>query len=138
MDLAHRVIGVYLALVGLAEAGYLVVYPLYGGGGDVAGANDVWGMLNWFVAVAAVLLLMVTAHVKQALPDDADTWTRFVVNLRFYGTIVVALAFFSNWFAREWGGEVAPTGLLWIVVNIGLPLIAINVAVQLLRGPEQA
>ena len=137
MDLVHRLIAAYLLLVGLAVAGYFLVYPLYAGGGDVDSAGDIWSVLNWFIAVAVVLLVMVAAHVKQAAADDGDRWRRFVVNLRFYGAIALALAFFSNWFADGWGGEVGPSSIVWIVVNIGLPILGINVAVQLWRDSDR-
>ena len=60
MAALHRVIALYLLLVGLAVGAYFVISPLYAGQGNLADASDVWDILNWFMAVAAILLVLVT------------------------------------------------------------------------------
>ena len=137
MAVIHRFIAAYLLLAGVAVAAYFLVYPFYAGeaGGDDAG--DVWEVLNWFMAVSAVLLALVTYVRRGALAGDATTWERFVANGRFYLAAVLLLGFLSNWFADGWGhGETNPEPLIWVILNIGQPLLAISVALELWREPE--
>ena len=112
MAAVHRAIAVYLLLVGLAVGAYFVISPLYAGQGNAGDAHGVWAVLNWFMAVAAVLLVLVTFAAKRALAEGAATWDKFVVNGRFHIGIALLLGFLSNWFADQWGGESGPVAFL--------------------------
>ena len=136
MAALHRLIAVYLLLVGVAVAGYFIAYPLYAGQGNPDHAHDVWEVLNWFMAVATVLLTLITCTRMQALGEGAATWDRLVANGRFYLAVALLLGFFSNWFSDQWGP--GPTPFLWVVVDIGLPILAAEMALTLWRDPDPA
>ena len=139
MAVLHRAIAVYLLLVGLAVGAYFVISPLYAGQGNADHAGDVWEVLNWFMAVAAVLLVLVTFAAKRALAEGAATWDKFVVNGRSYIAVALLLGFLNNWFADQWGGgEFGPVAFLWVVIDIGMPILAIEMALKLWREPEAA
>ncbi len=138
MALARRVVAAYLVLVALAVAGYFLVYPLYAGRGHADAANDVWAVLNWFMAVAAVLLVLAAFSRRSALAAGSSDADRLVASGRCYLALALLLGFCSNWFADAWGGEVSPVSVLWVAVDITLPLLAAETGLALWREPEGA
>ena len=136
MAAMYRLVAVYLLLVGAAVGAYFVISPLYAGQGDAEGAHDVWEVLNWFMAIAAILLVLVTFSGKRALAEGAATWDRLIANGRFYFAVALLLGFLSNWFADSWGGEFAPVAFLWVVIDIGMPILAVEVALKLWRQAD--
>ena len=76
------------------------------------------------------------AHVR-ALTAGASTWDKFVANGRFHLAAALLIAFFSNWFADLWGGDGAsPSSIIWIFANVAMPILAVEMALQLWRDPE--
>lgn len=136
MAAMYRLVAVYLLLVGAAVGAYFVISPLYAGQGDAEGAHDVWEVLNWFMAIAAILLVLVTFSGKRALAEGAATWDRLIANGRFYFAVALLLGFLNNWFADSWGGEFAPVAFLWVVIDIGMPILAVEVALKLWREAD--
>jgi len=138
MAAIHRVIAVYLLLVGVAVGAYFVISPLYAGQ-NLDDAHDVWLILNWFMAVAAVLLVLVTYAGRRSIAEDASSWDKFVINGRFHIAVALLLGFLSNWFADQWGeGGFDPVPFLWVVIDIGLPILAVEMAFKLWREPDSA
>ena len=138
MAIVHKILGLALILTGLAVGAYFLVYPLYAGQGSVEGAGDIWTVLNWIMAVAVVLLVLVTYHAKRALAEGSAGLERLTTNVRFYLAVVVLLLFLSNWFEDRWGtGE--PLALVWVFVDAALPILAVNVGLRVWRaGPAAA
>lgn len=137
MAALHRLIAVYLLLVGVAVGAYFVISPLYAGQASASDAHDIWEVLNWFMAVAVVLLVLVTFAATRTLAADAASWDKFVVNGRFHIALALLLGFFSNWFADQWGsGEFEPVSFLWVVIDVGLPILAVEMALKLWREPD--
>ena len=136
MAATYRLVAVYLLLVGVAVGAYFVIFPLYAGQGDAEGAHDVWEVLNWFMAVAAILLVLVTFSGKRTLAEGAATWDRLVANGRFYFAVALLLGLLSNWFADSWGGEAGPVAFLWVVIDIGMPILAVEMALKLWREAD--
>ena len=99
MDMVKRILGVFLVATGLAAAVLLMATPLIH---DGSADYPLWKILNWFMAagVVVVLVVLVTAFLgKRALGgSEADTTEQICVNLVFYGSIVLAMLFFWEWF----------------------------------------
>ena len=96
MDMAKRIIGYYLLLTALAAALLLIVTPLIH---DGSADYPLWKILNWFMAVGVVAVLVTAFLGKRDLGDrEADTTEQLCVNLVFYGSIVLAMLFFWEWF----------------------------------------
>ena len=137
MAALHRVIALYLLLVGLAVGAYFVISPLHAGQAGWDDAHNIWEILNWFMAVTAVLLVLVTYTGTKYLAEDASSWDKFVANGRFHIALALLLGFFSNWFADQWGnGELGPVPFLWVVIDIAMPMLAVTMALKLWREPE--
>ena len=80
---------------------------------------------------------LVTFAAKRALAEGAATWDKFVVNGRSSIAVALLLGFLNNWFADQWGGgEFGPVAFLWVVIDIGMPILAVEVALKLWREPE--
>lgn len=144
MTIVHKTLGAALALTGLAVGGYFLVFELYAGQGDADAAFDVWTVLNWIMAVAVILLALVTWAERRELPADADLRERLAAGARFYGSLALLLLFFNVWFAGRWGAiaDVAPppayVSIQWIATDIALAILAVNVGLRLWRGPRSA
>ena len=131
MDILKRVIGAYLFLVSFAIAVNWVITPLID---NSSGEYPIWIILNWFMALAVILVLIVNFARKFALEEPANTGiTRIYleVNLAFYATIVLTLWWFWNWFHSMFpDNEPDVVGLIhlewWAFIN---PLMAITLGV---------
>ena len=96
MDLVKRILAVFLVVTGIAAAALLIITPLtHDGSPDY----PMWRILNWFMA-AAVLIVLVVAflrkHVREA--DELIVVEYLRLNLVYYGSIVLTMLFFWEWF----------------------------------------
>ena len=96
MEILKRLVAVFFLLVAAAVAVNWVATPLYH---DGTFNYWVWEALNWPMAVAIGLALIVNVQRKLGL-DSAESITRqyLEVNLAFYASIVLAMWFYWNWF----------------------------------------
>ncbi len=139
MTIAHRVLGAAFIAVGLAVGGYFLVFELYAGQGNAGDAFDIWRVLDWIMAVAVVLLALVTYALRRALPADADHREWLAANVRFFGSLALLFLFFNVWFAGRWGTAAAEGGggahiaIEWIATDITLAILTVNVGLRLWR-----
>ena len=96
MDLVKRILAVFLVVTGIAAAALLIITPLTHDGSP---EYPMWRILNWFMA-AAVLIVLVAAflrkHVREA--DELIVVEYLRLNLVYYGSIVLTMLFFWEWF----------------------------------------
>ena len=99
MQLVTKIVAAYLVIVGLAVFLNLIATPLYHDGGP---DYPIWKILNWFMAVA-VLIILAVGYLRKRILDSAGeegastldhVWGSFV----FYGGIVLAMLFYWEWF----------------------------------------
>ena len=119
----NRLIGLYLAVVGAAVAIQFVLYPLYGHGTD-AGIT-VWLVLGWFIAPGLVLALYTTNQRRMTATGDGNACCSSAV--MFYGTAILALAFFPNWFGEAFTEHAndAAAWTIWHLIDSVLPVLFI-------------
>lgn len=140
LTIAHKALGAALVATGLAVGGYFLVFELYAGQGNAADAFEIWRVLDWIMAVAVVLLALVTYAARRALPADADARTRLAASARFYGALALLLLFFNVWFSGRWGttADLSPppayVSMQWIATDIALAILSVNVGLRLWRG----
>ena len=96
MDLVKRILAVFLVVTGIAAAALLIITPLTHDGSP---EYPMWRILNWFMA-ASVLIVLVVAflrkHVREA--DELIVVEYLRLNLVYYGSIVLTMLFFWEWF----------------------------------------
>ena len=99
MAILHKVLALYLFVVGFCAWGLLIATPLYH---DGSLDYPHWQILNYFMA-AAVLIMLVKgflmrrahAHQNGACPNTLE---HLRVSIAFYGTVVLSTLFYWEWF----------------------------------------
>ena len=131
-----RLVSVYLLLTGLAVAVQFIIFPFYE---DRDTDLTVWGVLDWFMAVALLLALAGTFLLKRAFdasnPDPH--WRDYVeTNGLFYGVLALTLAFFPAWFWLEWGAyaDERLSWATWHVIDTAMPILFALVGLRLWRS----
>ena len=64
MEIARRLLGVFLVVIAIVVAINLMATPLYHDGSE---DYPIWKIVNWFMAVGVVVALIVSAMRKRAL-----------------------------------------------------------------------
>lgn len=130
----NRLIGLYLVVVGVAVALQFVLYPLYGNSTD-AGIT-IWLTLDWFMALGLVLGLYTTSQRMQADKGDGNGCSSTSAPLMFYGTAILALAFFPNWFGEAFTQHAndAAAWTIWHLIDSVLPVLFVAEGRRLMRA----
>ena len=132
MQVLSRILAAYLVAVAFATGINWIATPLYHDGSD---NYWIWETLNWFIAAAVIIVLVVNAIRKRRLcrREEGDrTITRdyLEVNLAFGASVLLTLWYFWNWFAAlNPGSEPDVVGLIhlewWAFINpLGVLLYA--------------
>lgn len=88
-------LAVILGLTALGVFINFVFAPFYG---DALDVESIWFVLNWFMAFAVLVALVVTyADKKSADASDGDARTYIAANTAFYAAALLAVLYFSNW-----------------------------------------
>ena len=99
MEIARRLLGVFLVVIAIVVAINLMATPLYHDGSE---DYPIWKIVNWFMAVGVVVALIVSAMRKRALgaggADEPSVREYLRVNLTYYTTIILTILFFWEWF----------------------------------------
>ena len=124
MFVLKRVLAVYLLLIALVTGINWIATPLYH---DGTSNYWIWETLNWFMAVAVIMVLVVNAVRKHCFSrgeegDKTVTRDYLEINLAFAASIVLTLWYFWNWFASlNPGSEPDVVGLIhlewWAFIN---------------------
>ena len=91
-----RVIGAYLLLTAIAVFVLLIITPLIH---DGSADYPQWQIMNYFMALGALLMLVLTFLYRRQLdPETTDNYTCAIVNGLFYGSVVLVMLFFWQYF----------------------------------------
>ncbi len=122
MSILSRAVAAYLVLLAVAVAVHFIITPLYHPGGDAP--FPAWEVLNWFMAAGMVFALAASyAEKRRVDSDDSAPMKRYLeANTVFYGTVVVFMLFFWNWFASLSSNN-QPDGQYWAVIDVLMPLV---------------
>ena len=99
MEIARRLLGVFLVVIAIVVAINLMATPLYHDGSE---DYPIWKIVNWFMAAGVVAVLIVNAMRKRAMGVGGTNEPRVSeylrVNLTYYTTIILTILFFWEWF----------------------------------------
>ena len=140
MGLVKKLLAVFLSVVALVVAVHFMFSSFYR---ELVDTGAIWDVLNWFMAVALVVALIVSFHHKRTLDwhgaDGTVTREYVEVNLIFYVTVVLVLWFFWNWSNDL--VSVEPQGQtqrnIWVWINPLFVPIAAATALRLWRSPSR-
>ena len=129
----NRLIGMYLTVVGIAVAVQFVIYPLYGPSTD-AGLT-IWLVLDWLMALGLLLALRTTNQRRLMDKTEGASVCR-PADVMFYGTAILALAFFPNWFGEAFTEHVNVDAAwtVWHLIDAVLPVVFITEGRRLQRA----
>ena len=97
MDQLRRVVAIALVVLAVAVGLNLMLTPVYHDGGDT---YPVWQVLNWFMAVAVIVALLISYHRVRSLtggPTDTVTREYLGASAMLYGSIALIIIFYWNW-----------------------------------------
>lgn len=122
MGILKRVLAVIHIVLAFAVGLNWIATPLYHDGSD---SYPVWEFLNYFMAVAVLIALIVNFLSKRALDreesDGSLTRQYFEVNLAFYASIVLAMWYYWNFFGSLFPETESAVGLIhlemWTLVD---------------------
>ncbi len=141
MVLLRKLLAAFLIGVALLVAIHFVFNSFYRESFDTV---DVWSVLDWPIALALVVVLVVNFQRKRTLNQSAEenvTREYVEVNSATYATALVALWFFSNWFnflSLGAEGESAANLVVWAIVDALIVLVLSATGSYLWRAGESA
>ncbi len=97
MDQVRRAIAIALIILAVAVGLNLMLTPVYHDGGET---YPVWQVMNWFMAVAVVVSLLISFHRVRSLnggPNDPVTREYLGATALFLGTTGLIIIFYWNW-----------------------------------------
>ena len=98
MSMVRKLVGVVVGASALAIALHFIFSAFYE---DAVDVDQIWTVLNWFMAFGVLVALMVFYHLKRVMEGrGADGVTReyMEVNLALYVAAFLSIWFFWNWF----------------------------------------
>jgi hypothetical protein len=102
MAVLKKLIAIGLIGLSVVMALHFILSPFYPDLSKSLDAGEIWDILNWFMAAGVIALLVVHYLRKRALDeqgaDGSVTREYLEANLALYGSILLALWFFWNWF----------------------------------------
>ena len=132
MEMARRLAGVYLAIVGAAVAVHFVLDPLIYEWAEGDGTPTVWLVLDWLMVVGLAIALVVTFGAKRAAEGGSDLREYLVANVQFYVAAALTLLVLWNAFQISWAaGAQTPDGQVWTFIDVVLPLLFVALGVRL-------
>lgn len=91
-----RLFGAYLLLTAIAVALLFIITPLIHDGSP---EYPYWKIMNYFMALGAPLMLVLTFLYRWRLdPESTDNYTCAIANGLFYGSVVLVMLFFWEYF----------------------------------------
>ena len=95
MDIAKRLLAVFLVLTAVAVGLTLMLTPVFHDGSE---EYPVWRILNWFMAAGVVFSLAANSLRKRKLTAESGSLEYLQGSFAWYGAIVLTTLFFWEWF----------------------------------------
>ena len=136
MDLVKRAFGYVHIVLGLAVAVQFLASEIYDG--DAVG--QVWGILNYFMAIG-VIAALVFSYLRSREADRSDMSEWIASSVMLIASAALFLLYFEQWFAwkvfKDAGDELGEArSMVWIVIDVMFPIVNIIVGGYLLRNAK--
>lgn len=135
MDTLRRPLAVILGVITIAVAFHFIFSAFYPDSVDI---GQVWDILDWFMAFA-VLVTLVLAYIrkKSIASDSMDAKTYVRVNVAFYSALWLAIWFLWNWFDNLAAGAELQSDVhltLWAFIDPLFIILVGRLSVRLWKG----
>ncbi len=125
-----RLAAIFMMLVALAVAGHFVATPIYDP--DVEDtARTIWDLLNYCMIAAGVFSVIAGFARLRLMHTRTDVKEFIAGNVTFYASAGLLLLLLWNWVSLNWGN--GGDGQMWVVIDVGLPLVLGSTAVYMFR-----
>ena len=133
----NRLLGIFCLIVAVAVAINFVVTPLYMPLDDTGYVYPIWEYMNWFMAAALLIALYANLRIFKTAKADGDQCCSSACNCCLCGaTIVLALAYFHNWFlTMRFNPPDEYELFLWAAIDAVFPLIVGYTGLKLMKTP---
>ena len=132
-----RIIGAYLLLTAIAVVVLFAITPLIH---DGSADYPYWSYLNYFMALGAPLMLVLTFLYRRQLdPENTDNYTCAIANGLFYASVALVMLFFWEYFwlldtGSETGDAALAHTIFFPVVNVLYVTLGLIIGERLLRS----
>ncbi len=130
MGVVLRVFSGYLVVMALAVWVHYVITPLYH---DGSSGFPIWSVFNWPMGASVVIALGASAWGwwrQRGEGRESVGWQAWLsVNMRFYGSLGLGMAYLNNWFVGLRGN--APPSLDWGLVDTLFVVVTLSVGLWL-------
>ena len=136
MAVLRRLVAAYMVLVGVAVPVQFLLTQFYDPTLAGAGAT-VWMILDPLMVVAMVVVLLVAIARKRQLgsgsADQTITRDYLETNVILYYSVALLIALLSNWFGFQFVDPANDNPLVWILIDVTVPLLTVSTAVRMWR-----
>ena len=135
-----RLSGAYLLLTAIAVALLFMITPLIHDGSP---DYPIWTILNYFMALGAILMVVLTFLYRWRLdPQNTDNYTCAIANGLFYGSVVLLMLFFWQYFwlldtSSETGDAALSHTIYFPLVDAIYVVLGLIIGERLLRSGGQ-
>ena len=138
MDTIRRPLAVILGVITIAVAFHFMFSTFYPDSVDV---GQVWDILDWFMAFAVLVTLVLAYMRKKNMTSDSMDAKMYVrVNLVFYSALWLAIWFFWNWFDNLASGAELQDDIhltLWAFIDPLFIIVVGRLSVRLWKGDSR-
>ena len=135
-----RLLAVYLFVVGVAVPVQFLLTQFYDPTLAGAGAT-VWMILDPLMVVAMVVVLLVAIARKRQLGsgsgDQTITRDYLETNVSLYYSVALLIALLSNWFGFQFVDPANDNPLVWILIDVTVPLLTVSTAIRMWRRTQR-
>ncbi|MCY4575190.1 MAG: hypothetical protein OXC55_01070 [Chloroflexi bacterium] len=139
-QILSRLFGAYLLLTAIAVALLFMITPLIHDGSP---DYPIWTILNYFMALGAILMVVLTFLYRWKLdPQNTDNYTCAIANGLFYGSVVLLMLFFWQYFwlldtSSETGDAALSHTIYFPLVDAIYVVLGLIIGERLLRSGGQ-
>ncbi|MXY21600.1 MAG: hypothetical protein F4Y49_09750 [Dehalococcoidia bacterium] len=138
METIRRPLAVILGVITIAVAFHFIFSTFYPDSVDV---GQVWDILDWFMAFAVLVTLVLAYMRKKNMTSDSMDAKMYVrVNLVFYSALWLAIWFFWNWFDNLASGAELQDDIhltLWAFIDPLFIIVVGRLSVRLWKGDSR-
>ena len=138
METIRRPLAVILGVITIAVAFHFIFSTFYPDSVDV---GQVWDILDWFMAFAVLVTLVLAYMRKKNMTSDSMDAKMYVrVNLVFYSALWLAVWFFWNWFDNLASGTELQDDIhltLWAFIDPLFIIVVGRLSVRLWKGDSR-